>query len=146
VFEAESPFCALYTGFNRNYPKQGKASEVLMIATSQDLFYWHKTDQKLVAPQVGYDPFDWCDPYVLWNDERQAYTMILGACKLDGKKIRTRRTVHFTSTNLKHWDFQATFGPPTCSACTRCRTSPKWENIGTCSPQSTATGARPFTA
>ena len=35
--------------------------------------------------------------------------MILGARKLEGRKIRTGRTVSFSSTDLKHWDFKGDF-------------------------------------
>ena len=31
---------AFYTGYNRDYPAQGKASQVLMHATSEDLKHW----------------------------------------------------------------------------------------------------------
>lgn len=112
LFEANSVFYAMYTGFNRDYPKQGKASQVLMIANSTDLVHWNKTADKLVVPQPGYDPYDWRDPYVFWNDDAQAYIMILGARKLDGKKIRTGRTVWFTSTDLKSWTFKGDFWAP----------------------------------
>jgi beta-fructofuranosidase len=112
LFEANGVFYAMYTGFNRDYPKQGKASQVLMVATSHDLVNWVKTSEKLVAPQEGYDPYNWRDPYVFWNEDAQEYVLILGARKLDGKKIRTGRTVWFTSTNLKSWNFKGNFWAP----------------------------------
>ena len=34
LFEANGAFYAMYTGYNRDYPKLGKASQVLMIATA----------------------------------------------------------------------------------------------------------------
>jgi beta-fructofuranosidase len=112
LFEANGQFYAMYTGYNREYPKQGKASQVLMIATSTDLISWNKTSEKLVVPQPGYDPSEWRDPYVFWNEAAQQYVMILGARKLDGKKMRTGRTVSFTSTDLKNWDFKGDFWAP----------------------------------
>jgi beta-fructofuranosidase len=112
LFEASGVFYAMYTGFNRNYPKQGKASQVLMIANSTDLIHWNKTTEKLVIPQPGYDPNDWRDPFVLWDADAREYLMILGARKLEGKKIRTGRTVYFTSTDLKQWQFMGDFWAP----------------------------------
>ncbi|MBE0696124.1 MAG: family 43 glycosylhydrolase [Anaerolineaceae bacterium] len=112
LFEAKGLFYAMYTGFNRDYPKQGKASQVLMIANSTDLIHWNKTSEKLVVPQEGYDPNDWRDPYVFWNEGTQEFIMILGARKLEGKKIRTGRTVWFISTDLKKWDFKGDFWAP----------------------------------
>ena len=47
VFEAEGKYHIFYTGFNRDYPKLGKASQVLMHAESDDLLNWTKTQDKL---------------------------------------------------------------------------------------------------
>ncbi len=112
LFAANGLFYAMYTGYNRDYPKQGRASQVLMIATSTDLLTWNKTSEKLVLPQEGYDPTEWRDPFVFWNEDSKEYVMILGARKLDGNKIRTGRTVFFTSTDLKAWDFKGDFWAP----------------------------------
>ncbi|MCB9161311.1 MAG: family 43 glycosylhydrolase [Caldilineaceae bacterium] len=112
IFAADGVFYAMYTGYNRDYPAQGKPSQVLMLATSTDLLHWHKTPEKLVMPQSGYDPYDWRDPYVFHNDATGEFVMILGARKLDGRKVRTGRTVAFTSTDLKQWDFQGDFWAP----------------------------------
>jgi beta-fructofuranosidase len=38
--------------------------------------------------------------------------MILGARELDGRKLRTGRTVWFTSTDLKAWEFKGDFWAP----------------------------------
>jgi beta-fructofuranosidase len=83
LFEANGVFYAMYTGFNRDYPKQGKASQVLMIANSTDLIHWNKTTEKL------YDPNDWRDPFVLWDADVREYLMILGARKLEDAVLRT---------------------------------------------------------
>jgi beta-fructofuranosidase len=112
LFAANGTFYAMYTGYNRDYPKQGRASQVLMIATSTDLIAWNKTSDQLVIPQEGYDATEWRDPFVFWNADAQEYVMILGARKLDGKRIRTGRTVFFTSTDLKAWEFKGDFWAP----------------------------------
>jgi beta-fructofuranosidase len=112
VFEANGIYYAMYTGFNRDYPKLGKPSQVLMIAASDDLISWTKTNEKLVVPQEGYDPNDWRDPYVFWDEDSKEYIMILGARKLDGKKLVTGCTVYFTSKDLKKWDFKGDFWAP----------------------------------
>lgn len=112
LFAANGVFYAMYTGYNRDYPRQGRASQVLMIATSTDLITWNKTTRKLVVPQEGYDPTEWRDPYVFWNEADQEYVMILGARTLDGQKIRTGRTVYFTSTDLDTWEFKGDFWAP----------------------------------
>ena len=67
--DREGKYHAFYTGYNRDYPKQGKPSQVLMHAVSEDLKHWTKTqDAVTFVPQPGYDPDDWRDPFVLWDD------------------------------------------------------------------------------
>ncbi len=82
-----------------------------MTATSTDLVHWTKTGKQLVPPQEGYDPDDWRDPFVLWDEGTQRYVMILGA-RAAGEKILTGRTVYFTSTDLESWEFQGDFWAP----------------------------------
>ena len=104
---------AFYTGFNRDYPKLGKPSQVLMHATSTDLLHWNKTEDKVTfTPQPGSDPDDWRDPFVLWDDESQRYILILGARLIGDKHRTTGRTVYFTSTDLANWEFQGDFWAP----------------------------------
>ncbi len=113
VFEGEGQYHAFYTGYNRDYSALGKASQVLMHATSQDLFHWKKSQDKLmITPQPGYDPTDWRDPFVLWDEEDGQYLLILGARKEGDKNQLTGRTVSFTSKDLKHWEFQGDFWAP----------------------------------
>lgn len=113
VFEAEGQFHIFYTGYNRDYPAQGKASQVLMHAVSDDLYHWTKTQEALTfCPQDGYDPDDWRDPFVIWNEEAQEYLLILGARKIGPKTEQTGRTVKFTSKDLKNWEFKGDFWAP----------------------------------
>jgi beta-fructofuranosidase len=111
VFSADGLFHALYTGYNRDYSAEGKAAQVLMHATSDDLEHWHKISSEPVAPQPGYDPDNWRDPFVLRDEENDRWVMILGG-RLDGDKINSGRTVWFTSTDLETWDFQGDFWAP----------------------------------
>lgn len=111
VFEANGSFYAMYTGYNRDFPKQNKAAQALMIAQSDDLITWHKSREKLISPQPGYDPDNWRDPFVLWDDEQKNYLMILGARK-SGEKIITGSTVAFRSNDLQDWEFEGDFWSP----------------------------------
>ena len=113
VFEAEGKYHIFYTGYNRDYPAQGKASQVLMHAVSDDLYHWTKTQDALTfTPQEGYDPDDWRDPFVLWNEEEQVYMLILGARKTGPKTQQTGCTVKFTSKDLTNWEFKGDFWAP----------------------------------
>lgn len=113
IFEGEGQYHAFYTGYNRDYPKQGKASQVLMHAVSDDLIHWTKTQDKLTfTPQEGYDPDDWRDPFVLRDEENDQYLLILGARKAGPKTRQSGRTVKFTSKDLKEWKFEGDFWAP----------------------------------
>ena len=113
VFEAEGKYHIFYTGYNRDYPKLGKASQVLMHAYSDDLLHWTKSREELTfCPQEGYDPDDWRDPWVIWNEEKEEYLLILGARKTGPKTRQTGRTVKFTSKDLKNWKFEGDFWAP----------------------------------
>lgn len=55
---------------------------------------------------------EWRDPLVFWNGNAQEYMIILGARKPDGNKIRTGRTVFFTSSDFKTWNFKGNLESP----------------------------------
>lgn len=113
VFEAEGSFHAFYTGYNRDYEGMGKNPQVLMHAVSSDLIHWEKTNDDLTfSPQEGYDPGDWRDPFVLWNEEENQYLLLLGTRKNSPKTAQTGCTVYFTSPDLKNWEFKGDFFSP----------------------------------
>ena len=106
VFETEAGFHAFYTGYNREFLKAGKTSQTLLHATSKDGITWEKSKEALeIPPQEGYDKRNWRDPFVLWDEEREEYLLILGARKGEDKRKQTGRLVHFTSKDLKKCDF-----------------------------------------
>lgn len=113
VIRVGDKFVAMYTGYNRDhFEAEGKPSQVIMIAESDDLISWTKTDKAVVAPQDGYDPDDWRDPWVIWDDDANQYLMILGARKAGPKTQPSGCTVAFTSTDLEHWTFEGDFWAP----------------------------------
>ena len=58
------------------------------------------------------DKRNWRDPFVLWDEEREEYLLILGARKGEDKRKQTGRLVHFTSKDLKKWEFKGDFWAP----------------------------------
>ena len=113
VIKALGQYHAFYTGNNMLFPQQGKPGQVQMHATSDDLLHWTKTDEDLdLMAQPGYDPDDWRDPFLLWDEERQEYRMFLGARKAGPKTQQTGRTVWYTSKDLKTREFQGDFWAP----------------------------------
>ena len=83
-----------------------------MHAISDDLQHWARVEGELVPPQPGYDPDNWRDPFVLRDDDRDRWVMILGARKDEDTIGVSGRTVWFTSTDLERWDFQGDFWAP----------------------------------
>ena len=82
-------FNAFYTGYNREFLKAGKTSQTLLHATSKDGITWEKSKEALeIPPQEGYDKRNWRDPFVLWDEEREEYLLIL---EQEREKIRENR-------------------------------------------------------
>lgn len=113
VHEAGGRFYAMYTGFNRDhFEAEGKPSQVLMIAESEDLIHWTKTGRTVATPQEGYDPDDWRDPWVVFDEDSRQWVMILGTRRKGPKSQITGSTVYFTSTDHENWTFQGDFWAP----------------------------------
>lgn len=113
VFEAQGRIHAFYTGYNKKADQAGEVSQVLLHGVSDDYEHFEKNVDELVLPaQEGYDGTDWRDPWVIWDDDKEEYLLILGT-RLEGPKSNlTGRIVSFTSKDLKTWDFQGDFFAP----------------------------------
>lgn len=113
IFKSNDIYHALYTGYNRDYVNQGKASQVLMQAHSHDLIHWEKSKEfPAITPQEGYDSTDWRDPFVIWDDEKEEYLLILGTRRNGDKHLQSGCTVYFTSKDAINWQFQGDFWAP----------------------------------
>lgn len=111
--DREGGYHAFYTGYNRDFIKQDRPSQVIMHAVSDDLLTWTKTGDALeLAPQEGYDKDDWRDPFVMWDEEEQEYLLILGGRKINGKKLLNGCSVYFTSKDCRKWTFRGDFWTP----------------------------------
>ncbi|MCT1905239.1 hypothetical protein [Oceanobacillus sojae] len=113
VFQGKEGLIALYTGHNRQAKLTGVTSEILMQASSLDGIEWEKEGEasKLV-PQEGYDSKDWRDPFVIFDQERNKYILVLGARLPASKKKPTGRLVYFESDDLSEWVFKGDFWTP----------------------------------
>lgn len=113
VFEAQGRIHAFYTGYNKKADQAGEVSQVLLHGVSDDYEHFQKNVDELVLPaQEGYDGTDWRDPWVIWDDEKEEYLLILGTRLAGPKSQLTGRIVSFTSKDLKHWGFQGDFFAP----------------------------------
>lgn len=69
-----------YTGHNPNpeFCVDGKPLQVVLKATGSDGIHWTKDENfKLYGDGVIYEKFDWRDPFVFFNEERQEYWMLV---------------------------------------------------------------------
>ncbi len=114
VYEHDGLFHIFYTGHNPHLKAQGKPEQAVMHATSPDLIAWTKDPANpiLFTDFDRYEPHDWRDPFVFWNDEAQAFWMLLAARVKDGPYNRRGVTALASSKDLQHWDICPNFWSP----------------------------------
>lgn len=112
VMHGPDRFLAFYTGYNRDFPAQGRASQVLMLAESDDLITWRKSERAIAAPLEGYDPDDWRDPYVVWDSQHARWLLILGSRHAGAKTMTSGTTVAFSSKDLVEWTYEGDLWAP----------------------------------
>jgi beta-fructofuranosidase len=113
VIEGEGRYHIFYTGHNPHLREQGKPQEAVLHAVSDDLLHWQKLPQeKLFAPTAMYEPDDWRDPFVFWNEEAREYWMLLAARITRGPSRRRGCTGLCVSKDLTHWEPREPFWRP----------------------------------
>jgi beta-fructofuranosidase len=112
VIQAEGQFHIFYTGHNHHRKEAGFPMEGVMHATSPDLKTWTKDPGFWFAPSAGYEPHDWRDPFVFWNDEAGEYWMLLAARKTTGPSRNRGCTALAASPDLITWTVREPFWAP----------------------------------
>ncbi|MCE5198107.1 MAG: glycoside hydrolase family 32 protein [Armatimonadota bacterium] len=115
AIEANSEFSIFYTAHNHHMMEQGKPCQAVTLATSPDLRTWTKHPEVMMyAPgDKGYEPHDWRDPFVFWNEEAGEYWMLLAARLSAIKPSRNRGcTALMASPDLKTWELRDPFWAP----------------------------------
>jgi len=114
VYEHQGQFHIFYTGHNPHFHAQGKPEQAVMHATSGDLIHWEKdpTNPILFADPERYEWHDWRDPFVYWNEEEQAFWMLLAARVKEGPNNRRGVTALATSKDLVQWEVREPFWAP----------------------------------
>ena len=80
VIKANGQFHIFYTGINPYLGKQGKPEQAIMHAVSDDMVTWKKLpEHTFFAPADMYEPHDWRDAFVFWNEETKEYNMLMAA-------------------------------------------------------------------
>lgn len=114
VMEHAGTFHIFYTGHNPALREAGRPQEAILHATSPDLQTWTKDpDFFFPAPlDQGYEPDDWRDPFVFWNEEAGEWLMLLAARKMDGPARNRGLTACAASPDLKNWRVVEPFWEP----------------------------------
>jgi beta-fructofuranosidase len=113
VIEADGRFHIFYTGHNPHFRPQGKPEQAVMHAVSDDLLHWRKIpEHTFFAPADRYEPHDWRDPYVFWNEEAGEYWMLLAARLTQGPSRRRGCIALCASRDLQAWEVREPFWTP----------------------------------
>ncbi|WP_417884924.1 glycoside hydrolase domain-containing protein [Zunongwangia sp.] len=103
VININGTYYFYYTGHNGNTEYiQDHPRESILLAKSNDLKNWKKTNDFLLTAPEGYYDFEFRDPYVFYNSEEQEYWMLVSA-QTDQRKAAI---LLFTSTDPvnKEWE------------------------------------------
>ncbi|MEG0270145.1 MAG: glycoside hydrolase family 32 protein [Raoultibacter sp.] len=105
VVRAEEMFHIFYTGHNPYFREQGKPTQAVMHAVSDDLLHWEKQpSDMLYAPvELGYDAHDWRDPFVFHDETDGLWHMLLAARLIGKNAVRCGCTAHCVSRDLMNW-------------------------------------------
>jgi beta-fructofuranosidase len=113
VIKADEQYHVFYTGHNPHFRSEGKPEQAVMHAVSDNLLQWRKVpEDTFFAPEGDYEPHDWRDPFVFWNEEAGEYWMLLAARLKQGPSRRRGCTALCTSKDLMQWQVRAPFWAP----------------------------------
>ncbi len=114
AMEHDGLFHIFYTGHNPHFRAAGKPEQAVMHATSRDLITWEKDTANpiLFADFERYEPHDWRDPFVFWNEEAREFWMLLAARNKTGPGNRRGVTALAASKDLTNWDIRDNFWSP----------------------------------
>ncbi len=105
VIEGGGQYHIFYTGHNPHYGQTSRPLQAVMHAVSSDLLHWTKVpEHTFFAPADRYEPNDWRDPYVFWNEEAGEYWMLLAARLRRGPSRRRGCTALCASKDLARWE------------------------------------------
>lgn len=118
VIYAEGKFHAFYTG----YCLTAKYQQTICHAISEDGIVWVKDKKNpIIEPETAlYEPLDWRDPYVFYNDEDQCYWILISARKLDLPITRRGCIVLYRSMDLNSWEYYGPIYEPGHTNCPEC--------------------------
>ncbi len=104
VIEAGGRYYLFYTG----HRMASRTPQTICLATSTDLIHFEKKDgNPLLTPdEANYEPVDWRDPYVFFNETEQCFWMLIAARRREGPTSRRGCIVLATSEDLLNWQVE----------------------------------------
>ena len=121
----EGKFHIFYTGYSLKVTFQ----QTICHAVSDDAITWKKdSNNPIIIPKTDlYEPLDWRDPYVFYNDDEQCYWLLLSARKNSGPATRRGCVILYTSNDLDNWKYHGPLYEPGHTNCPEC---PEMYKIG----------------
>ena len=106
-------FYTAQNNYNPKYHRDGKPLQYVAHAISTDLINWEKLPELTFgADERIYEPFDWRDPFVFYNEEENCFDMLLAA-RLRGASEKNGGCVGLCrSYDLLHWEAKEPFYNP----------------------------------
>ena len=106
-------FYTAQNNYNPKYHRDGKPLQYVAHAISTDLINWEKLPELTFgADERIYEPFDWRDPFVFYNEEEKCFDMLLAA-RLRGASEKNGGCVGLCrSYDLIHWEAKEPFYNP----------------------------------
>ncbi|MFT8673574.1 MAG: family 43 glycosylhydrolase [Leuconostoc mesenteroides] len=119
-----------YTGNNpKTAEKKGLSKQVVMHAISTDNMHtWVKQYDWTFGSSAGYEPYDWRDPFVFYDDEMDVWRMLLAARKKTGPDRRRGVTAQCISHDLINWETIEPFWDPERYIAMECPEVFKWND------------------
>ena len=106
-------FYTAQNNYNPKYHRDGKPLQYVAHAISTDLINWEKFPELTFgADESIYEPFDWRDPFVFYNEDEKCFDMLLAA-RLRGASEKNGGCVGLCrSYDLIHWEAKEPFYNP----------------------------------
>lgn len=115
----EGKFHYFYTG----YSLKCKYQQTICHATSEDGDVWVKdTKNPVIIPKTDeYEPLDWRDPYVFYNEDDKCYWILISARQLKINAAGRRGCiVLYRSKDLENWEYYGPIYEPGHTNCPEC--------------------------
>lgn len=118
VIERQGTFHAFYTGWARD----SATPQTICHATSDDLVHWRKDPRNpILRPDPRwYDPTDYRDSFVMWNEQEGCYWMTITARRNDTPWPRRGCVALATSPDLDAWSVHPPLWKPDLAWVTEC--------------------------